>query len=47
MSWELLWKIFLIITLGMYTTLVIVVMIGGIKNIKDMFKDLKEQAKGT
>ncbi len=45
MSWELLWKIFLIITLVSYTILVIVVSIGGVKNIKDMFKDLNEQAK--
>ena len=40
MSWELLWKILLIFTLGGYTILVIVVFFGGIKNISDMLKDL-------
>ena len=42
MSWELLWKLFLILTLSGYTILVIVVFFGGLKNIKDMFRDLKE-----
>ena len=42
MSWELLWKSFLIITLISYSILVVVVFFGGLKNIKDMFKDLTE-----
>ena len=46
MSWELLWKVFLIATLSMYTLLVVIVSIGGIKNIKDMFKDLMSGESG-
>ena len=45
MSWELLWKIFLIITLVSYSILVVVVFFGGLKNIKDMLKDLSESSK--
>jgi hypothetical protein len=40
MDWKLLWKILLILTLGGYSLLAIVVVIGGISNIIDMFKDL-------
>jgi len=40
MSWSLLWKVFLILTLGFYSVLVIVVLLGGIKDVKSMFKDL-------
>ena len=42
MSWELLWKSILILTLSAYSILVIIVFVGGLKNIKDMFKDLNE-----
>ena len=42
MSWDLLWKLFLILTLGSYTILVVVVLFGGAKNLKDMFKDLSQ-----
>ncbi|MFC1564958.1 hypothetical protein ACFL6G_08490 [candidate division KSB1 bacterium] len=40
MNWEILWKAVLIFTLSAYTILVVTVMIGGIKNLKDMLKDL-------
>jgi len=40
MSWILLWKLFLILTLTSYSILVVIVFIGGIKNLKDMFEDL-------
>jgi hypothetical protein len=40
MSWSILWQIFLILTLGLYSILVVVVLFGGIKDIKEMFKDL-------
>ena len=40
MSWVLLWKLFLLFTLTSYSILVVVVFVGGIKNLKDMFKDL-------
>ena len=43
MSWELLWKIFLIFTLAAYSILVVIVFFGGIRNIIDMFKDLKHE----
>ncbi len=42
MSWEFLWKLFLILTLSLYSILVVVVFFGGLKNIKDMFADLRE-----
>ena len=42
MSWELLWKMFLLFTLSCYSILVIVVFFGGLKDIKSMFKDLSE-----
>ena len=40
MDWKLLWKFLLILTLGGYSLLAVVVVIGGIKNMIDMFKDL-------
>lgn len=40
MNWELLWKIFLLFTLTAYSMLVVIVFFGGIRNIKDMFRDL-------
>lgn len=40
MTWILLWKIFLVMTLSLYTILVIIVFFGGIKDIKSMFRDL-------
>ena len=40
MNWELLWKIVLIFTLAGYSLLVIIVMIGGARNIVDMLRDL-------
>ncbi len=47
MSWELLWKIFLILTLSMYSILVVVVFWGGLKNIKEMFEDLRETSESS
>jgi hypothetical protein len=41
MTWELLWKLVLILTLGAYATLVVVVFCGGLRNIADMFRDLR------
>ena len=40
MDWTLLWKFLLIVTLGGYSLLTIIVVIGGIYNIIDMFRDL-------
>lgn len=45
MNWELLWQSLLLITLFSYSALVVIVFVGGIKNIKDMLKDLQEQNK--
>lgn len=39
-SWQLIWKIVLIFTLGGYSLLAVIVFIGGIRNIIDMLKDL-------
>lgn len=47
MSWALLWKYLLILTLSAYSILVIVVFIGGLGNIRDMFKDLRESAESS
>jgi len=44
MNWELLWKTILIFTLCGYGLLVIIVIIGGVKNIADMLKDLTKPA---
>lgn len=44
MSWELLWKIILLFTLVGYSALVVVVLFGGIGDIKNMFKDLKSNS---
>jgi len=41
MSWLLLWKFALVFTLVVYTALVIIVFFGGVKNIFEMFEDLK------
>jgi len=41
MSWATLWKTILIFTLGGYSLLVLIVIIGGIGNIIDMLKDLR------
>ena len=40
MNWELLWKIVLVFTLSAYSILVVIVMIGGAKNLKEMLEDL-------
>lgn len=41
MNWVFLWKAVLVFALAIYTILVIIVAIGGVKNIKEMFEDLK------
>jgi len=41
MIWLYLWKFILSITLLTYSVLVIVVFFGGIRNIKDMLKELR------
>jgi hypothetical protein len=40
MNWEILWKIVLVFTLSTYTVLVVIVLFGGIKNLKEMLEDL-------
>ncbi len=42
MNWTFLWKFLLGLTLSAYALLVVIVSIGGLKNIKDMLHDLKE-----
>ena len=42
MTWMQLWKLILILTLSAYSLLVFIVTIGGIKNLVQMFKELKE-----
>lgn len=42
MTWQLLWKVFLIMTLSLYSILVVIVFFGGLKDIKSMFKDLAQ-----
>ncbi len=44
MNWANFWKFLLILTLAGYSLLVVVVAIGGIKNIKAMLKDLKSDS---
>lgn len=41
MNWELLWKIVLFFTLFGYALLVVIVILGGSKNIADMLLDLR------
>ncbi len=42
MTWMHLWKFILILTLSTYSLLVIIVSIGGMKNLVQMLKELKE-----
>ena len=42
MNWMLFWKITLILTLSCYSLLVIVVFIGGLKNVVQMLRELRE-----
>jgi len=42
MNWIHLWKIVLILTLVAYSSLVVVVVIGGLKNIVQMLQELRE-----
>lgn len=42
MTWMHLWKFVLILTLSAYSLLVIIVSIGGMKNLVQMLKELKE-----
>ena len=42
MTWMQLWKFILILTLFSYSLLVIIVTIGGTKNLIQMLKELKE-----
>ncbi|MFC2167393.1 hypothetical protein ACFLRW_00260 [Acidobacteriota bacterium] len=42
MTWIQLWKFILILTLSAYSLLVIIVTIGGIKNLVQMLKELRE-----
>ncbi len=40
MTWTLLWKFVLIFTLSAYSSLVIIVFFGGLRNIVEMLKEL-------
>jgi hypothetical protein len=42
MTWMLFWKFILILTLFSYSLLVIIVSIGGMKNVFQMLKELRE-----
>ena len=42
MTWMQLWKFILILTLSAYSLLVIIVSIGGMKNLIQMLNELKE-----
>lgn len=42
MTWMQFWKFILILTLSSYSLLVIIVSIGGMKNLIQMLKELKE-----
>lgn len=42
MTWMQFWKFILILTLIAYSLLVIIVSIGGMKNLVQMLKELKE-----
>ena len=44
MNWVLLWKTVLIFTLSGYSLLAVIVIFGGIKNIKDMLRELSGAA---
>lgn len=44
MNWTILWQIILIFTLIGYGLMVMVVLIGGIFNIRDLFRDLSAAA---
>ncbi|MBN1351091.1 hypothetical protein JXJ21_16845 [candidate division KSB1 bacterium] len=46
MIWEIIWKFILLFTLSVYSILVVIVFFGGIKNIREMFIDLKSQSQG-
>lgn len=41
MSWEILWKAVLILTLLAYSFLVVIVIFGGIRNVIDMLRELR------
>lgn len=40
MNWALVWKFVLVFTLSAYSSLVIIVVFGGLRNIVDMLKEL-------
>jgi hypothetical protein len=42
MNWMLFWKITLILTLSCYSLLVIIVIIGGMRNVVQMLRELRE-----
>lgn len=47
MNWEILWKLTLVLTFSTYSILVIVVFFGGIKDVKEMLKDLQKDEKSS
>ncbi|MCR4438763.1 MAG: hypothetical protein QHJ34_12325 [bacterium] len=42
MSWILLWKLVVVLTLAAFSALVALVLIGGVGNIAQMLKDLRQ-----
>jgi hypothetical protein len=42
MNWMFLWKAVLVLTLSAYSLLVIIAFFGGLRNIVQMLKDLRE-----
>ena len=47
MNWIQFWKLVLIFTLSAYSLLVIVVLFGGLKNIVQMLRELREPTQSS
>ena len=47
MSWEGLWKFVLLLTLGGYSILVVIVFFGGLRNIVQMLRELRQPLDST
>ncbi|MFC1730148.1 hypothetical protein ACFL6I_07395 [candidate division KSB1 bacterium] len=43
MNWEIMWKVVLVFTLSSYSVLVVFVFFGGIRNLRDMFRDFRSE----
>jgi len=42
MNWSFFWQYVLLLTLGGYSLLVVIVVLGGIRDIISLFKDLRQ-----